>query len=245
MGKDIAVNLQGEEMQRILSATALALAFVDAPDAATMPPTIEPSQVNTRSIGTCEIYDPKYDPNDRYSGANEVNPVGAIGDYVQSYQKAYLTELKPTDYSVKYIVQPRYGVIKSVASEYAEPTGARVVYVPNKGFSGNDRYVAEVIVKGIKFRVAGYIRPSSDVMSDYNTICRRLGLPGTAWKTSHATDSSTGDTSLSMPASLAAALADLDLQMADFTGATVGTTTGGESGTDHGNRGQTTVHTKL
>jgi len=173
-----AANLQGEEMQRILSATALALAFAGSSNAGGQPPTIEPSQVNAKNIGSCEIYD----PNDHYMPGNALTPVGAIGDYVESYQKAYLTELKPTDYSVKYIGLPRNGTIKTITNE----TGTLDFYVPNAGYAGNDRYVAEVTVKGIKFRVAGYIRPSSDVVSGIDIVCRRLGLPSSAWKISDA-----------------------------------------------------------
>ncbi len=106
LGANVLVNQQGEDMLKTLSAAALALAFAGTTGAGTRPPTIEPDQVNAKNIGMCEIYDPKFDPNDRYSGVNGVNPAGAIGTYVESYQKAYLTELKPTDYSIKYIEQP-------------------------------------------------------------------------------------------------------------------------------------------
>lgn len=182
-------------MLRTLSAVALALAFAGSPDAATRPPTIEPSQVNAKNIGSCETYDPN-DPYNLHNGAGAISlrPIGAIYAYVQSYQKAYLTELKPTDYFVKYIKQPRFGVIESVSRE----EGVIDLYVPNKGYAGNDRYVAEVTLKGVKFRVAGYIRPSSDVMSGYDDLCRRLGLPSSAWKISNATASNPGDTPLSI-----------------------------------------------
>ena len=161
-----------------LLAFVFGLAFVGWSNAATQRLTIEPSQVNAKNIGLCETYD----PNDPYNinngaGANSLNPVGAIGMYVQSYQKAHLMELRPADYSVKYIMQPQYGVIKPVSNK----GWTRDLYIPNAGYSGKDRYVAEVTLKGIKFRVAGYIRPSADVMSDYDTLCRRLGLPSSAW----------------------------------------------------------------
>ena len=87
-------------------------------------------------------------------------------------------ELKHTDYFVKYIGLPQHGTIKTSAYK----TGTLDFYVPNEGYTGNDRYVAEVIAKGIKFRVAGYIRPSADVVSDMDKVYRRLGLPSAAWK---------------------------------------------------------------
>ena len=99
-----------------------------------------------------------------------------------------MIEPKRADYSVKYIEQPRNGVIKSVSRDGE----IRFLYVPNKGYTGNDRYVAEVTLKGIKFKVTGFLRPSSDVMSDYDKVCRRLGLPGSTWKLSDATDPAGG-----------------------------------------------------
>lgn len=148
-------------------------------DAAPQPPTIAPSQVNAKNIGSCETYDPKdpYNTNNG-AGANSLRPVGAIHMYVQSYQHAHLKELNPADYSVKYLVQPRNGVIEFLTRE----GGTADLYIPNAGYSGNDRYVANVTIRGVEFKVTGYIRPSSDVMSDFDTLCRRLGLPGSAWK---------------------------------------------------------------
>ncbi|OQA31441.1 MAG: hypothetical protein BWY57_02354 [Betaproteobacteria bacterium ADurb.Bin341] len=171
----------------IFALFALTSAFVGAPDATARPPTIEPAEVNTRNIGSCETYDPN-DPYNLHNGAsaNGLRPLGAIYAYVQSYQKAYLKDSKPSDYSVKYIGQPQNGVIKTVSDE----NGTRDLYIPNAGFTGKDRYVAEVILKGVKFRIAGYIRPSNDVMSDYDDLCHRLGLPGSAWRISAAADSS-------------------------------------------------------
>ena len=93
-----------------------------------------------------------------------------------------LTELELTDFSVKYLERPLHGTIKAVSNE----NGTLEFYIPNAGYAGNDRYVAEVAVKGVKFRVVGYIRPSSDVMSPF-AVCRKTGLPGAAWKISHAT----------------------------------------------------------
>ncbi|TXT36473.1 MAG: hypothetical protein FD135_4271 [Comamonadaceae bacterium] len=205
-------------MLRTLSAAALALAFAGSPDAATQRPTIEPSQVNARSIGSCETYDPKdpYNLNNG-AGADSLRPLGAIGAYVQSYQKAHLTELKPTDYLVTYVEQPQHGVIKSVSRE----GGVVDLYIPNAGYAGNDRYVAEVTLKGVKFRVAGYIRPSNDVISGYDDLCRRLGLPSSAWKISDATGNNASDTPLSMHASLVAALGHWELQTADLAGSAV------------------------
>ncbi|MFZ2973541.1 MAG: hypothetical protein WA049_12945 [Ferribacterium limneticum] len=190
-------------MLKTFSAAVLTWAFVGTPDAAARPPTIEPAEVNTRNIGSCETYD----PNDPYNlhngaGANSLRPLGAIYAYVQSYQKAYVRDSKPTDYSVKFIVQPQNGVIKNVSDE----NGTRDLYIPNPGYTGNDRYVAEVTLKGVKFRVAGYIRPSNDVMSGYDELCHRLGLPSSAWKISDATDSNTGDLPWTMSDSLASAL---------------------------------------
>ncbi len=101
-----------------------------------------------------------------------------------------------------------------------------MVYIPNAGYTGNDRYVAEVTIKGVKFRVAGYLRPSNDVMSSYDEICRRMGLPSSAWKISDATNSNTGDRPPTMPSSLAVALGDLNLAMADLAGSAVAQTTG-------------------
>jgi len=166
--------MKGEEMLRTLSAASLALAFAGTPSAATQPPTIEPSQVNAKSIGSCEIYD----PNDLYLAGNALHPIGAIYTYVQFYQKSHLRELELTDFSVRYVEQPSHGSIKSISGKGA----INDFYVPNEGYAGNDRYVAEVTVKGVKFKVTGFLRPSSDVMSDYNDLCRRLGLPGAAWK---------------------------------------------------------------
>lgn len=202
-------------MLKTLSAAAFALAFAGSPAAATQPPTIEPFQVNAKNIGLCEIYN----PNDLYSPGSALNPIGGIHLYVASHQKSNLTELELTDFSVKYLEQPLHGSIKSVAGKGA----VNDFYVPNAGYAGNDRYVAEVAVKGIKFKVVGYIRPSSDVMSPF-AVCRRTGLPGAAWKISDAMDANPGDTPLSMPASLAAALGDLELEMADLAGATVAQT---------------------
>lgn len=165
-------------MLRALSAAALALAFLGASNAGTPSPIIEPINVDTKNIGRCEIYDPS-NPS-----TNELHPVAAIGAYVQFHQKAQLAELKATDYSVKYVELPRHGAVKSVTQD-----GWLVdYYIPTNGYAGNDRYVAEVTVKGVKFRVAGYLRPSSDVMSDYVDTCRRLGLPSVAWRIADASD---------------------------------------------------------
>ena len=160
-------------MLKSLSAAALALALAGSADATTQLPTIEPFQVNTKNIGLCEIYDPK----DPYANGHSLSPISAIYAYVESYQTAYL-KIKPTDYSVKYLELPQHGNIKSISGE----DGLHEVYVPNFGYAGNDRYIAEVTVKGVKFKVIGFIRPSSDVMSGYDDICRRLGLPSAAWK---------------------------------------------------------------
>jgi hypothetical protein len=180
----VRFDLQGEEMLRTLFAAVLALAVAGPSDAGT-PPTVKPSQVNARNIGMCETYD----PNDPYNlhngaGANSLTPQAAIYAYVESYQKSYLMELKPADYSVKYVKQPEYGVIESVSRDGE----IRHFYVPSKGYKGNDRYVAEVSLKGIKFKVTGFLRPSADVRSDSDHICRRLGLPGAVWEISGATD---------------------------------------------------------
>lgn len=169
---------------KTLSAAALAWTCFCVSDALARPPTIEPSQVNTRHIGSCETYD----PNDPYNlhngaGANSLSPLGAIYMYVQSYQKAYLEDSIPEQYSVKYVQQPKYGVIKSVPRD----GGMVDLYIANEGYAGNDRYVAEVTMKGVKFRVNGYIRPSNDVMSGYDELCRRLGLPSSAWGISGST----------------------------------------------------------
>jgi len=190
-------------MLKTLSAAVLTWAFVGTPDAAARPPTIEPAEVDTRNIGSCETYD----PNDPYNlhngaGADGLRPLGAIYAYVQSYQKANLRDSKPDEYSVKYIGQSQNGMIKTISDE----NGMRDLYIPNLGYTGNDRYVAEVTLNGVKFRVAGYIRPSNDVMSGYDDLCRRMGLPGSDWKIFAATDGSASDLPWSMPASLAAAL---------------------------------------
>ena len=193
-------------MLRTLSSAALALTIAGSPDAATRLPTIEPSKVNVKHVGMCNTYD----PNDPYNlkngaGANSLSPTAAIYSYVQSYQKAHLVDIKPTDYTVKYIEQPRYGVIKSITKE----GWTHELYMPNEGYAGNDRYVAEVTLKDTKFKITGFLRPSADVMSGYDDLCRRLGLPSAAWKISDATDTSAGDTALSISTSLVSALADL------------------------------------
>ena len=177
-------------MLRPLSMAVLVWFLIGAFEAAARPPSIEPTEVNTRNIGSCETYD----PNDPYNlhngaGANGLSPLGAIYAYVQSYQKSYLKDSKPDEYSVKYVGQPQNGVIRTVTDE----NGTHDLYIPNAGYTGNDRYVAAVTLKGVKFRVAGYIRPSNDVMSDYDDLCRRLGLPGSAWRISAGLDNSTGN----------------------------------------------------
>lgn len=88
--------------QHKLLAFALGLAFAGWSTATTLPPRIEPSEVNTRNIGSCETYD----PNDPYNlnngaGAISLSPVGVVVMYVHSYQKAYLTDFNPEDYSVR------------------------------------------------------------------------------------------------------------------------------------------------
>lgn len=140
---------------------------------AATPPTIKPSQVSAKNIGSCEIYD----PHDPYIRGNALHPLGAIHAYVENHQRSHLPELKPTDYAVKYLKQPRHGTIKAISDE----NGTLDFYVPHAGYAGNDGYVAEVIAAGVKFKVVGYIRSSSDATSGYNDLCRRLGLPGIAW----------------------------------------------------------------
>lgn len=179
----------GSELNGRRQHLALTPVFAGASHAGTQTPTIEPGSVEAKNIGRCEIYDPA-NPS-----ANELHPVAAIGAYVQFYQRAHLAELKATDYSVKYVELPQHGTVKSVTQD-----GWLVdYYIPTNGYAGNDRYVAEVTVKGVKFKVAGYIRPSSDVMSDYVDICRRLGLPGASWKISDTGDGSASQTAMSMP----------------------------------------------
>ncbi len=162
-----------------LLASVLGLAFAGWLGAAPALPTIEASQVNARNIGSCETYDPK-DPHNVNNGAAAfgLSPIGAVHSYVQAYQKAHLKKLKSTDYSVTYLTQPRYGAIQSMVRE----GGPVDLYIPNTGFAGHDRYVAEVLINGVRFTVSGYIRPSADVASDFDTLCRRLGLPSIAWK---------------------------------------------------------------
>jgi hypothetical protein len=177
---ELATSLKEDDMLKTLSAAALAFMFSGSAEAAKQRPYIEPAKVNTRTIGSCELYDPEM----RDWHPNMLSPLGAIGYYVQSYQKAFLQELKPDDYSVKYIEQPKNGIINSVVEE----GWLRDYYVPLNGFKGNDRYVAEVTVKGVKFKVVGYIRPSADIMSVYDDLCRGLGLPSSAWKIADAAD---------------------------------------------------------
>ncbi len=166
-------------MRRSLSVAVLAFTFSGPAVTAKQPPTIESSQVNARNIGSCETYDPN-DSYNLHNGADaySLSPLGAIYAYVQSYQKAHLRDSKPDDYFVKYIEQPKNGVIKTISDE----NGTRDLYIPNPGYTGNDRYVAKVTLMGVKFRVTGYIRPSNDVMSGYDELCRSLGLPSSAWK---------------------------------------------------------------
>lgn len=72
-------------MLKTLSAAALAFMFSGSAEAAKQRPYIEPAKVNARTIGSCELYDPEM----RDWHPNMLSPLGAIGYYVQSYQKAF------------------------------------------------------------------------------------------------------------------------------------------------------------
>lgn len=125
---ELATSLKEDDMLKTLSAAALAFMFSGSAEAAKQRPYIEPAKVNTRTIGSCELYDPEM----RDWHPNMLSPLGAIGYYVQSYQKAFLQELKPDDYSVKYIEQPKNGIINSVVEE----GWLRDYYVPLNGLKG-------------------------------------------------------------------------------------------------------------
>lgn len=180
---ELAISLKEDDMLKTLSAAALAFMFSGSAEAEKQRPYIEPAKVNARTIGKCELYDPEM----RDWHPNTLNPLSAIDDYVESYQKAFLQELKPGDYSLKYVEQPKNGIIRS-EEPLTQDSWPLDYYVPLNGFKGNDRYVAEVTVKGLKFKVVGYIRPSADIMSGYSVVCHRLGLPSTAWKIADAAD---------------------------------------------------------
>jgi hypothetical protein len=163
-------------MVKNMPIAAVALTSTILANSATTFPIIAVSQINARTIGSCAIYD----PSQPLQASNALVPVGAIQLYAQLYQKAHLIDSNIQGYSLKFTQQPQYGQIKRLLQDGSWFD----LYSPNAGYRGNDKYVAEVAINGIKFKVIGFLRASSDVMTGFDDPCRKLGLPSAAWKIS-------------------------------------------------------------
>lgn len=152
---------------------AVLAALVSASLAAAAPPEaprIGAAQVTARTLGACHFYDPRQ-PD---SPANAVSPIGALVLYVPNQQRAQLHDRAVNEAVVRFVRPPRHGRIRT--------TDGVDHFVPEPGFAGSDSYVAEVRMQGQTFKVEGQIKPSSDVMTDFDRLCRRHGLPGVAWQ---------------------------------------------------------------
>ncbi len=134
------------------------------------PPRVGAAQVAARSLGACHFYDPRQ-PDSTF---NAVSPIGALVLYVQIQQRAQLEDRAVDEATVRFVRPPQHGRIRT--------TDGVDHFVPEPGFTGSDSYVAEVRMQGQTFKVEGQIKPSSDVMTDFDVLCRRHGLPGVAWK---------------------------------------------------------------
>lgn len=137
-------------------------------------PRIGASQVRAKEFGACHLYDPR-----RPEGpSNSVSPIGAIALFVQDNQRAQLDDAVLDAAAFRFVRRPQHGTIRDA--------NGLTYFVPHVGHTGSDRYEAEVRMQGRVFKVKGEIRASSNVIEDFGVLCRRLGLPGVAWKLSRA-----------------------------------------------------------
>lgn len=153
---------------------ALVLAITSSAAVSKDAPRIGASQVRAKEIGACHLYDPAR-PEDN---SNSVSPIGAVVLFVQDKQRAQLDDAVVDAAVVHFVRRPQHGTIRDA--------NGLLLFVPRVGFAGSDRYEAEVRMQGHVIKVKGEIRPSSNVLEDFKVLCRRLGLPGVAWKLSLA-----------------------------------------------------------
>lgn len=156
----------------------------------------------TRTAGVCYPV-----PNDNYSAENGLDPINSADFYLQQYEHRTVTE--PA--TVTILQQPKHGILRlvteadrgklfSVSAGPIKPDNQAYVYLPEKGYLGNDKAVMLVEIGGIKVKVIYFLQAVEGPLGSYGRKEYCINT-GSRWKISTTNDANGNFVELKGPSS--------------------------------------------